>query len=51
MWLDQIEQKALAAGVIDEGESRYWQASLHRNAALNGFFVCANGVTLAGRKP
>ncbi len=47
--LDQIEQEALAAGVIDEGESSRWQASLRR-AAANGFFSSTNGITVAGRK-
>jgi ubiquinone/menaquinone biosynthesis C-methylase UbiE len=50
MRLDQIEQEALAAGVIDEDESRRWQASLQRGTAQTGFFVSVNGVTVAGRK-
>jgi SAM-dependent methyltransferase len=49
--LDDVETEALAAGVIDESESRRWQASLQRASALNGFFVSVNGVTVAGRKP
>jgi hypothetical protein len=51
MRLDDIETEALAAGVIDQAESRRWQASLQRASALNSFFVSVNGVTLAGRKP
>lgn len=47
--LDQIEQEALAAGVIDTEESNRWQASLRR-AAANGFFSSTNGITVVGRK-
>ena len=49
MRLDQIEQEALAAGVIDADEARRWRESLQR-AAQSGFFVSVNGVTVAGRK-
>jgi hypothetical protein len=51
MRLDQIEQEALAAGVVDEGESKRWRSSLERAAALDGFFVSVTGVMVAGRKP
>jgi SAM-dependent methyltransferase len=49
--LEDIELEALAAGIIDESESRRWRASLERAEARNGFFVCINGVMVAGRKP
>jgi hypothetical protein len=48
--LDQIEQEALAAGVIDEEESRRWQTSLRRAASMDGFLSSTNGITVAGRK-
>ena len=48
--LDQIAREALSAGVIDDAESRRWEASLARVAASGGFFASANAVTVSGRK-
>ena len=49
--LDHLAVEALAAGVIDAGESLRWQASLSRAAASGGFFACANAVLVSGQKP
>ena len=49
--LDHVAVEALAAGVIDAGESLRWQASLSRAATTGGFFASANAVLVSGRKP
>lgn len=49
--LDQIAREALATGVIDDAESRRWEASLARAASTGGFFASANAVMVSGRKP
>ena len=49
--LDHMAVEALAAGVIDAGESLRWQASLSRAATTGGFFASANAVLVSGRKP
>ena len=49
--LDHLAVEALAAGVIDDGQSSRWQASLSRAAASDGFFASANAVLVSGQKP
>lgn len=48
--LDQIGTEALAAGVIDSGESRRWQASITRATASGNFFASVNAVMVAGQR-
>jgi SAM-dependent methyltransferase len=50
MRLDQIEQVALDAGVVEAEELQRWRASLERAAAVDGFFASTNGMTVAGSK-
>lgn len=49
--LEQIEQNALAAGVITEAELERWHQSLDAAAAAEAFFASGSYVLCAARKP
>ena len=49
--LDRVEQDALQAGIVTQGELDRWRASLEATDARGEFFFMGGGVLIAGKKP
>ncbi|MDP1901791.1 MAG: methyltransferase domain-containing protein [Rubrivivax sp.] len=47
----QLEDEALAAGVVDDQDLLRWRAALARSSATHALFVSVNAVLVSGRKP